>query len=198
MNDVKKAAPQDVVEEITNENFNLVWAYVDWALKAGRFCITPEAMDDFFQIPQEFQADGSSLELFNRWMKRYLESSMRLRIFADIRRAQFEAAKGAVQIIIAEETRDLLRARKTALFGDGRGSMEVTIRHLLDAEKRSLPLQAFRLLEAFRQRNHLLSLSETIKALVDHVELTTKVVVMDGKPLRQEIAQILSELKEAN
>ena len=194
MNEGKIAAPQEVVEEVSSENFNLVWAYVDWTLNVGRFNLSSEAMDEFRQIPQEFRTDGSSLELLNSWMAHHLKSVVRRRIFSDIRRAQFEAAKGAVQIIIAEETRELLRQRKTALFGKDRGSMEVTIRHLLGAEMRSLPLQAFRLLESFRQRNSLATLSDTVKALVDHVELTSMV---DGaKPLRGEIVQILSDLKK--
>jgi hypothetical protein len=49
--------------------------------------------------------------------------------------------------------------------------MEVTIRHLLDAEQCALPKQAFRLLEAFRQRHNLPNFSDAVRILIDHVEL---------------------------
>ena len=197
MNDIKKAAPREVVEEVTAENFNLVWAYIDWALKAGRFQLSIESKREFRAIPQELKVeDGPSLGLLNDWMACYLEPKGRLRVFSDIRRAQFEAAKGAVQIMISEETQEMLRARKRALYGEGRGSMEVTIRHLLEAEQRSLPLQGFRLLDAFQRRNQLPTLSDAVRALLDHVELTSKVAAEGAKPLRREIMALLEELKE--
>ena len=197
MNDTKISAPREVVEVVTAENFNLVWAYIDWAIKAGRFQLTHEYKREFRAIPQELkEEDGPSLGLLNDWMASYLQPKERLRVFSDIRRAQFEAAKGAVQIMISEETREMLRARREALYGEGRGSMEVTIRHLLEAEQRSLPLQGFRLLESFQKRNNLPTLSDTVRALLDHVELTSKVVVEGAKPLRREILALLEELKE--
>lgn len=196
MNDGKKAAPPEVVEKVTQENFNLVWAYVDWALGVERFRLPSVALTEFRRIPQALKDGGASLALLNDWMAHHLEAASRRRVFSDIRRAQFEAAKGAVQITIAEETRTILKKRKTALFGEGRGSMEVTLRHLLEAEQRSLPLQAFRLLEAFQQRNDLASLDEAVKMLVDQAELAAGTPSRKREPLRQEIVQLLEELKE--
>lgn len=198
MNEGKVTAPREVVEEATVDNFNLVWAYIEWALKVRRFQLSPDANQAFHQVPREFKEGGTALEQLNGWMGSYLEPSVRLRIFLDIRKAQFEAAKGAVQISISEETRDLLRERKTTLFGKSRGSMEITIRHLLEVEQRCLPLESFRLLETFRDRNSLPSISESIQALMDHFELTSQESTDETKPLRREIVEILHELKTAN
>ena len=171
MNNGRIAASQDIVEVVTRDNFNLVWATIDWSIRAGRFRLSPECVREFRQLPHEPKANDASLPLLNDWMGHALQPETRRRIFADIRRAQFEAAKGAVQITIAEETQKLLRDRKTALFGANRGSMEVTIRHLLEAEQRALPWQAFRLLEAFRQRHALSGLSDAVRILIDYAEL---------------------------
>lgn len=174
MNDGKIAAPREVLDVVSAENFNLAWAYVDWALGAGRLRLSVEVVEAFRQIPRECKEGGDSLALLNHWLESNLSSATRLRIFSDIRKAQFEAAKGAVQITISEETQALLRQRKIALFGKDRGSMEVTIRHLLETEKLSLSLHAFRLLDNFRQRHHLHTLSDAVRVLVDHVELSTE------------------------
>ncbi|MEO5349665.1 MAG: hypothetical protein H7836_08475 [Magnetococcus sp. YQC-3] len=171
MNDGRIAASREIVEIVTRDNFNLVWATIDWSIRAGRFRLPPESVEAFRLIPHESQAENASLQTLNDWMVQTLRPETRRRIFADIRRAQFEAAKGAVQITISEETHKLLRGRKRALFGPYRGSMEVTIRHLLDAEQCALPRQAFRLLEAFRQRHNLSNFSEAVRILIDHVEL---------------------------
>ena len=171
MNNGRISASQELVEVVTRDNFNLVWATVDWSIRAGRFRLSPECVGEFRQIPHESKSDNGSLHLLNDWMARALPPETRRRIFTDIRRAQFEAAKGAVQITISEETQRLLRDRKTTLFGPGRGSMEVTLRHLLETEQRALPWQAFRLLEAFRQRHGLSGLSDAVRILIDHAEL---------------------------
>ncbi len=171
MNDGRIAASQDIVEVVTRDNFNLVWATIDWAIRAQRFRLPPESIRAFRQIPQTPKDDDAALQSLNDWMEETLRPETRRRIFSDIRRAQFEAAKGAVQITIAGETQKLLRERKRALFGPNRGSMEVTIRHLLDVERHALPWQAFRLLEAFRSRHNLSSLSDAVRILIDHAEL---------------------------
>ncbi|MBF0162829.1 MAG: hypothetical protein HQL88_11150 [Magnetococcales bacterium] len=172
MNDGRIAASQEIIEIVTKDNFNLVWATIDWAIHAERFRLSPEAVETFRRVPHEFQPDAGVLPLLNDWMEQHLRPETRRRIFAEIRRAQFEAAKGAVQIIIAEETQRLLHRRKRELFGPNRGSMEVTIRHLLETEQRALPWQAFRLLEAFRHRHALPGLSEAVRVLIDHAELS--------------------------
>ncbi|MEO5363610.1 MAG: hypothetical protein H7838_08305 [Magnetococcus sp. DMHC-8] len=179
MNDGRIAASQDIVEVVTRDNFNLVWATVDWAIRAERFRLPAECVTEFYRIPHEPKEDEASLQALDDWMERALRPETRRRIFVDIRRAQFEAAKGAVQITIAEETQKLLRERKKNLFGPNRGSMEVTIRHLLDAERRALPWQAFRLLEAFRQRHNLVNLSDAVRVLIDHAELAYRANEMD-------------------
>ena len=202
MHDEKKAAPREIVEEATKDNFHLVWTYIAWALKVGRFSLSPEATQAFHTIPREGTEATPSLACLNRWLNLYLASSPRRRIFSDIRQAQFEAAKRAVQITISEETLDVLLSRKAALFGEGRGSKEVTIRHLLEAETRSLPLDAFQKLERFRKRHGLASAGEAVQALVQHAEqasdstLATRREVAGIKPLRQEIEHLLQELKE--
>ncbi|MBF0401319.1 MAG: hypothetical protein HQL90_11175 [Magnetococcales bacterium] len=171
MNDGRIAASQEVVECVTPENFNLVWAAIDWAINAERFRLPPECVEEFRAVPRELKSGGASLHLLNDWMERTLRPETRRRIFANLRRAQFEAAKGAVQITISEETQRLLRERKQALFGLNRGSMEVTIRHLLEVEQCALSRQAFRLLEAFRVRHALPNLSDAVRILIDHAEL---------------------------
>ncbi|MEO5340628.1 MAG: hypothetical protein H7837_08945 [Magnetococcus sp. MYC-9] len=171
MNDGRITASRDIVEIVTHDNFNLVWATIDWAIHAERFRLTTEAVLAFRKIPHESQTNDAVLPLLDDWMERFLRPETRRRIFAEIRRAQFEAAKGAVQITISEETHSLLRSRKKALFGPNRGSMEVTIRHLLETEQRALPWQAFRLLEAFRQRHALPGLSDAVRVLIDYAEL---------------------------
>ena len=171
MNDGRITASREIVEIVTHDNFNLVWATIDWAIHAERFHLSPEAVEMFRQVPHEFHPDEEVLPLLNSWMEQYLHPDTRRRIFTEIRRAQFEAAKGAVQIVIAEETQRLLHQRKRTLYGPNRGSMEVTIRHLLEAEQRALPWQGFRLLEAFRRRHALSSLSDAVRILIDHAEL---------------------------
>lgn len=171
MNDGRIAASQDIVECVTQDNFNLVWAAIDWAINANRFRLPPECVEEFRTIPHELKTDRAALYTLNDWMERTLRPETRRRVFANLRRAQFEAAKGAVQISISEETQKLLRNRKEGLFGPNRGSMEVTIRHLLETEQRALPRQAFRLLEAFQTRHALPSLSDAVRILIDHAEL---------------------------
>lgn len=171
MNDGRIAASQDIVECVTPDNFNLVWAAIDWAINADRFRLPPECVEEFRTIPHELKTDGGALCALNDWMERTLRPGTRQRIFANLRRAQFEAAKGAVQITISEETQNLLKKRKQALFDPNRGSMEVTIRHLLETEQRALSWQAFRLLEAFQTRHALPSLGDAVRILIDHAEL---------------------------
>jgi hypothetical protein len=171
MMDGRVTASQEVVATVTRDTFNLVWATIDWAIRAGRFRLSAACIALFRAIPHELQEDEAVLHQLNAWMEENLRPETRRRIFGEIRRAQFEAAKGAVQITISEESYKLLRGRKKYLFGPYRGSMEVTIRHLLQSEQHALPTQAFRLLELYRQRHNLPNVAEAVRVLIDHAEM---------------------------
>ncbi|MBF0096157.1 MAG: hypothetical protein HQM04_07350 [Magnetococcales bacterium] len=171
MMDGRVAASQEVVATVTRDNFNLVWATIDWAIRAERFRLPAASIKAFRTIAHELQENDAVLQQLNAWMEENLRPETCRRIFGEIRRAQFEAAKGAVQITISEESYKLLRSRKKHLFGPYRGSMEVTIRHLLHSEQRALPNQAFRLLELYRQRHNLPNVAEAVRVLIDHAEM---------------------------
>ncbi len=156
------------IEAITKDNFHLVRAYIDWALESGRMKFSQWPIDNFRKIPRE--SSPEAIDLLEAWIARHLLLDTRRKMFANIREAAFEAAKGSVQISISTDTRELLRERRNAEFGENRGSMEITIRTLLDGAKRMLPEDGFRQLEAYRQRNGLDSIAAALQALLDRSE----------------------------
>ncbi|MBF0184287.1 MAG: hypothetical protein HQM06_07850 [Magnetococcales bacterium] len=181
--DNRIAASQEISASVNRDTFYLVWATIDWAIRAERFHLTAASIAEFRAIPHEVQEKDGTLHQLDVWMENHLRPETRQRIFSEIRRAQFEAAKGAAQITIADETYRLLRQRKKALFGPFRGSMETTIRHLLLCEQRALPNQAYRLLEQFRQRQGISSLTEAVRLLIDQAEMASQTQPMVAEPL---------------
>lgn len=191
-----KATP-DPIESVTNETFNLVWAYLDWAIKAGRFLFSGDPIEQFRQIQREYDDAGQAIQCLNDWMVNHLKPETRQQVFSDIRKAQFEAAKGAVQINISADTRDMLKDRRITLYGKDKGSMEILIRHLLEVEPRSLPSQAFRMLETYQKRKNLRSPTEAVMELLDMAERGSSSTINNKKiqPLQEEMEQLLEELK---
>ena len=157
-------------ETITEDNFSVVRAYIDWSLKSGKMRFSQWPTENFEKIPEKLDVEGRAVAALTTWIERHLLLKTRRKMYTNIREAQFEAAKGSVQINVSEETRNLLKEYRNRLYGNGKGSMEVTIRGLLEGVERHVPEDAFRLLAAYQKRNKLPTLGHAVQCLIDQVE----------------------------
>ncbi len=200
-------------ETVTDENFNEVRDYLFAAIDKGRMNFSGWPLENLRAIPESPDADGTATEQLRVWVERHMLRKTRATMFSDLREAQFEAAKRAAEVILSLETRNALKEYRDRLFGEGQGSMELAVKHLLDISGRALPRDAFQLLEAFRQRKGLKTPGDAIRALIDLEEQRPAPAAAPPSPtpspppprndsppddafLQREVKQLLRELKE--
>jgi hypothetical protein len=117
-----------------------------------------------------------------------------------ISKREFEAKKAASEIILSEKTRNRLLEYRGQMFGEGKGSMELAIRQLLDGVERTLPLDTFQKLTAFQRQNDLSNLDNALSKLFELTEKSDEAPIDSISPadtilIKEEIQQLLSELK---
>lgn len=192
-------------ENVTEENFTAVRAYILNAIEKGRMNFSGWPLENLRAIPDTHDPDEATVGLLNDWVERHLLKKTRSILFSDIREAQFEAAKRAAEVILSQETRNALKEYRDRVFGEGQGSMELAVKQLLDLSGRALPKDAFQLLEAFRHRKGLRTPGDAIRALIDLAERQHHPVM--EKPerpletdketsLHQEVTKLLQEMKQ--
>lgn len=191
-----KCEPDDTV---TNDNFMAVREYILNAIEKGRMHFSGWPLENLQAIPDAPDPEGVATGQLQAWVERHLLKKTRLMMFADLREAQFEAAKRAAEVILSRDTRDALKRYRDKAFGAGQGSMEVAVRHLLETAGRALPLDAFQLLEAYRQRKGLKTPGDAIRALVDLAEQRQPILESRSdiaRSLHSEVRRLLDDLKE--
>ncbi len=185
-------------ETVTEENFTSVREYILTAINKGHMQFSGWPLENLLSIPTPPTPENSATTQLANWVERHMLKKTRAIMFSELREVQFEAAKRAAEVILSQETRNSLKNYRDKMFGEGQGSMELAVKHLLDTNQRALPLDAFQLLEAYRQRNGLKSPGDAIRALVDLDEkhhLTPEKENPIGKILHNEIKQLLQNLK---
>ncbi len=113
---------------------------------------------------------------------------------------EFEAKKGASEIVLSEKTRQRLLEYRNDIFGVGKGSMELTIRQLLDGVERTMDMENFQKLTAF-QRQHELNSSEAalekLFALTQETDEPDRATLSaaDTALITEELEKLIAELK---
>ncbi|MBF0429221.1 MAG: hypothetical protein HQL94_09885 [Magnetococcales bacterium] len=185
-------------DTVTNINFAMVREYIFAAIEKGRMSFSGWPLENLQAIPDTPDEEGQAAILLGAWVERHMVKKTRAMMFADLREAQFEAAKQAAEVILSQETRNALKNFRDRVFGEGQGSMELAVKHLLELANRALPQDAMRLLDSYRQRKGLKSARDAIQTLVDQAERKTSVAELPssaGSALHQEMKALLKDLK---
>ncbi|MBF0357670.1 MAG: hypothetical protein HQL70_03615 [Magnetococcales bacterium] len=114
-----------------------------------------------------------------------------------VRKKEFEAKKSATEIFLSEKTRDELLKYRDQMFGEGQGSMELTVRKLLDGVERTMPLDLFQKLSAFQRQNSLASPEEALGKLLELSSTAAKAAISPAETLliKEDLQSLLDELK---
>ncbi|MBF0212262.1 MAG: hypothetical protein HQM00_01720, partial [Magnetococcales bacterium] len=119
-------------DSVTAANYVAVREYILNAVEKGRMNFSGWPLENFHAIPELPDSEGKATALLGAWLDRHMVKKTRAMMFGDLREAQFEAAKRAAEVILSQETRNALKQYRDRAFGEGQGSMELAVKHLLE------------------------------------------------------------------
>ena len=186
---------------VTLDNFSQIWSYILAEIESGRWNFADWPLENLQEIPLDPDPEGKAVADLHGWVNRHLKESTQQKMYEAIaRKSSFESKKSATDITLSEKTRDRLLDYRQQMFGDGKGSMEVAVRKLLDGVERTLPLGVFQKLTAFQRQNSLANKEEAINKLFELVNSNNNVAqnvlaTKESKVVQQELQHLLAELK---
>ncbi|MBF0448160.1 MAG: hypothetical protein HQL67_08180 [Magnetococcales bacterium] len=185
-------------ETVTLENFDQIWTYILIEVESGRWQFADWPLETLQEIPLKPDPQGQAIQDLTHWINRHLKPETRQKMFDTVNRKEaFESKKAATEILLSEKSRDRLLHYRETQFGEGKGSMELAIRQLLDGVERTLSQETFQKLVAFQREQKLASPQAAMEKLFERARQPQ---LEPGKPdetgnLKQEINALLTALK---
>ncbi|MEO5379015.1 MAG: hypothetical protein H7832_14735 [Magnetococcus sp. DMHC-6] len=178
--------------QVTEENYELVYRYVEEHI-GRQWKLSPSTIDKFQRLPIKCDPEGTAIQTLEMWIQRHLLLQTRLVMFDVIREIQFEKAKGGVQILLSSETHRSLREFRIATFGEGKGSMELAVRALLDGVSRQLKPETKQQLEQYATAAQLKNIDQAVVHMLSLVDSARKT-----DPVKKELQEMLQNLKKGS